>query len=113
MTAPLQVFLAGVAGFAAALIYFAGLRLTVEALGSVHRPGWLLIGSLALRLGLLLSVLWLVAGWTGAAGLVAALVGVIAARSLVVHRVLRGLAQPPPAEGARPDTPAQPQERRP
>lgn len=100
-------------GLAAGWAYFLGLHATIEALGSARRPGWLLLGSLALRLALLLSVLWLVVRWTGPAGLIAALIGVIAARGLLVRRLVRprarrrdgpttGIPTEPPNGGPRP-----------
>lgn len=104
MSATLAVILAGIAGFAAALIYFTGLRLTVQALGSVQHPAGLLLASLLLRLAVLLSVLWLVASWTGAAGLITALVGVIVARTLVVRWTSSALRPRPRAGRGSPDS---------
>jgi F1F0 ATPase subunit 2 len=80
-----------VAGAALGWIYFQALWATLEQLPSRHRPGLWIAASLFLRLGLVLAAfVWLVR-WGGWAPLVAALLGLIAARAMLVKRF-----QPPP-----------------
>ena len=75
-------FLVGVLGGG---LYFSGLWFTVRHLPGARRPGLLLLGSLALRLVLLLGAIYLLASahWSH---LLSALAGVVLARTLLIRR---------------------------
>jgi F1F0 ATPase subunit 2 len=94
--APLTVAAVVIAGFAAGgllgWLFYGGLHLTVRELARARRPALLLGLSLVLRMAALLAGFWvlLLAGerWigTGWPALVPALLGLIAARALLVRR---------------------------
>jgi F1F0 ATPase subunit 2 len=104
-TSPLTVTALMLAAFAAGAglgwLFYAGLYRTVRELHRTRRPALLLGGSLLLRLLLLLAGFWglLLAGarWTGDGwlGLVPGLLGVIAMRTLLLHRYGRPGASRP------------------
>jgi F1F0 ATPase subunit 2 len=66
-------------------LYFGGLWYTVRQLPTASHPARLLLVSFALRLGLLLGAIYLLAGshWSY---LLTALAGVWLARTLLIHR---------------------------
>jgi F1F0 ATPase subunit 2 len=92
MTVTVVVSLAFAAGTGLGWIFYAGLYRTVRTLGSSRHPALLVGGSLLLRILVLLAGLWmlLVAGerWTGHGwlALLPGLLGVIAARTLLLRR---------------------------
>lgn len=90
-----QLLLGLVVGALAGGLYFGGLWFTVRRLATARRPLWVLIGSFAARLALLLVALYLLAGrhWSS---LVGALLGVLLARTVLIRRW-----GPPPAPRAR------------
>ncbi len=82
----IDLTLAFVAGAGLGLLYFGGLWLTVRRLARARRPALLFLGSLVVRVAVLLGGLYLVMGedWRR---LLAALVGVIAARIVLTRRL--------------------------
>ena len=78
--------LAFVAGFALGSLYFAGLWLTVRRLPDASRPALLMLGSLVLRLAVVLAGFYLVAAghW---ARLALALLGFVGARVVIARRL--------------------------
>lgn len=81
--------LSAAAGFVLGALYFAGLRLTTLALTRARRPALLMIASLIGRMALLLAGIWLVGAgdWRR---ILAATIGVVAARAFVLDSVHRG-----------------------
>ncbi len=88
MTTTLGIIVAFVVGILVGLFYFAGLWWTVRRIPESKYPGMLLLGSMAIRLGVLLAVFLLVVG-TSWIRLLAAVVGFILARTILV-RFVRG-----------------------
>jgi F1F0 ATPase subunit 2 len=92
MTVTVLVSVAFAAGTALGWIFYAGLYRTVRTLGSTRHPALLVGGSLLLRILLLVAGLWalLVAGerWIGHGwlALLPGLLGVMAARTLLLRR---------------------------
>ena len=80
-----QLLLSFLVGSVMGVFYFGGLWYTVRQLPGANRPALLLIGSFALRLGLLLTAVYLLASahWSY---LLSALVGVLLARTLLIRR---------------------------
>ncbi len=81
-----QLLLSFLVGSVTGILYFGGLWYTVRQLPSANRPTLLLIGSFALRLGLLLTAVYLLASahWSH---LLSALVGILLARTLLIRRL--------------------------
>ncbi|MCM5571977.1 ATP synthase subunit I [Burkholderiaceae bacterium FT117] len=77
------------AGGLLGLAFFAGLRLTVNALASARRPALLMLASLFARTLLAVAVFWAVGRWAGWQGLVAALGGFLVARTALLARARR------------------------
>lgn len=79
------LLLSFLAGGLAGGLYFSGLWYTVRQLPTARRPVLLLLGSFALRLVLLLGIIYLLASahWSY---LFSALAGVLLARTLLIHR---------------------------
>ncbi|MEX1279779.1 MAG: ATP synthase subunit I [Acidimicrobiia bacterium] len=77
------------AGILAGIVFFGGLRWTVERLPLVRRPGLLISASFLIRTVVLAGVLVL-ASQGDLVRVVAGLVGVIAARTAIVALVRRG-----------------------
>lgn len=91
MTASMYLLLALSGGLAVGWIFFYGLHRTVRALPETGRPALLLGGSLLLRMGLLLGAGWLLFRLGGGLEhLLAAFVGVLLARFLILRRLGRG-----------------------
>ncbi|WP_242518242.1 MULTISPECIES: ATP synthase subunit I [Thiorhodovibrio] len=90
--------LAGVAGLALGAIFFGGLWWTLRKSLESPRPALWLLGSLLVRMGVLLFGLYLISDghWEP---LLAALLGVIGARALVL-RWTRPVDQPSPKQAA-------------
>ena len=80
-----SLLVAGGVGVAAGLLYFEGLWWTVSRLAHARRPSVLLGASFLTRTSVLLATLLAVATHHGA-GVVAAVAGVLAARSVAVRR---------------------------
>jgi F1F0 ATPase subunit 2 len=79
------LLLAAAIGAALGVLYFEGLWLTTSRLGSARLPGLLLVASFLVRAAVLSAGLVLV--MTGGLGrLLAALVGLVVARTVIVHR---------------------------
>ena len=80
-----QLLLSFLGGGVMGVVYFGGLWYTVRQLPGTNRPALLLIGSFALRLGLLLTAVYLIANahWSY---LLSALVGVLLARTWLIRR---------------------------
>jgi F1F0 ATPase subunit 2 len=80
-----QFFLSFLAGILAGGLYFGGLWYTVRQLPTARQPALLLLGSFALRLGLLLGAIYLLASahWSN---LFSAMGGVLLARTLLIRR---------------------------
>jgi F1F0 ATPase subunit 2 len=91
MTASIQLLLAFLGGLAAGWVFFYGLHRTVRALPGSERPALLLIVSLLLRMGLLLGAGWLLFRLGGGLEhLLAAFIGVMLVRFLLLRRLGRG-----------------------
>lgn len=73
------------AGFVVGLVFFAALLWTTDRLVVSERPGVLLVSSTLVRMAVA-GLAFVVIAQMGAAGLVAALVGFVAARVVVVRR---------------------------
>jgi|GEM_PF-1385239 len=80
-----------VTGMMLGLAYYLGLWMTVKRLHRSRSPALLALGSLVLRLGLLLVALYLLTGMQASA-LIASLVGIILAR-LLLQRLLNAAWQ--------------------
>lgn len=80
-----QLLLSFLVGGLAGSLYFGGLWYTVRQLPTATRPALLLLGSFALRLALLLGVIYLLAS-THWSHLLSALAGVLLARTLLIRR---------------------------
>lgn len=89
------------AGATLGLLFFGGLWLTVRRVPEARRPGLLMAGSFLVRVGLLAAGLLLLAR-AGAAHLLAGLLGVLVARTLLVRRLgrLHHPDDPSPGEAA-------------
>jgi len=95
MSEALRLALCAVAGFALGAGYFAGLWWTVRNLNQSAAPGALVLVSFLLRNALLAAGFVVVSGRTWQ-GVVACLLGFVAARLLVVRALARRIE--PPAE---------------
>ncbi|MEA3470028.1 MAG: ATP synthase subunit I [Thermodesulfobacteriota bacterium] len=86
-----QVWLPLVGGFTAGmglgLIYFFGLWMTTRGIAQSRNAGLLMISSLALRLGIVLTGFYYLMTWTGWQGMVTALFGFALVR-LILTRLL-------------------------
>lgn len=82
-------------------LYFRGLRLTIDRLPASRRPGTLLLASFVVRAAAALALFGLVAGLAQGHGLVAALLGFVAARGVMVRRARRELQLDPGARSCR------------
>lgn len=90
MTGSLQLLIAFLGGLALGWVFFYGLHRTVRALPGSDRPALLLIISLLLRMGLVLGAGWLLFRLGGGLEhLLAAFVGVVLARILLLRRLGR------------------------
>ncbi len=80
-----SLLLSFLAGILIGGLYFSGLWITVRQLPTARHPALLLLGSFALRLGLLLAAIYLLANahWSY---LLSAIAGVILARVLLIRR---------------------------
>ena len=87
MTEPERIVSMAIAGFAGGQIYFAVLRHAVDELAA--RRGWLRPLTLSLQRLALAAVLFIMAAKLGAAALLAAFLGFIAARLWAVHSAKR------------------------
>lgn len=90
-------------GVALGGLYFASLWAVVRRVPSSSRPAWLVGGSYLARLAALGMGFWVVLRLGGASALLAALVGVLVARQIVVGKIARSADEPPSAganEGA-------------
>jgi F1F0 ATPase subunit 2 len=85
-----RLFAAVAAGGVLGLVFFGGLWLTVDRLGRSRRPLALAALSFGLRLAVAGVGFWVVLRW-GPQHLVAALVGFLAMRAVLVRRVAAGL----------------------
>lgn len=96
MTRALDLALAGAGGFVLGLVYFAALWITIRRLTVSRHPALLYLGSLLLRLLLMLTGLYLIAGgdWRR---LLVAFTGFLAARLLLLRRGRRS-PSPRPSE---------------
>jgi F1F0 ATPase subunit 2 len=81
------------AGGLLGLVVFVGLWLTVRGLDQARRPALRMLGSQALRLGLVLGVLYLIIIYGGWQHVLAALLGFTVLRVVVVRRIRRRPAQ--------------------
>jgi len=72
-------------GFVLGGLYFAGLWWTVRRMPRARHPLNLYFGSLVLRLAIVLTAFYGVLSYAGWAQLVAALVGFVAGRLLLIH----------------------------
>jgi len=66
--------------------HFGGLWMSLRKLPDLHRPGWVWAGGYFLRLGMLGAGLYWTVRLGGAPALLAALVGVLVARQLLIRR---------------------------
>jgi F1F0 ATPase subunit 2 len=82
----LVLLLAAIAGVAMGWIYFRGLLLTVERLPGVRRPAVWLLASFSLRAAAAVTLFLFTVRLAGWPGLGAALVGFVAARTLLLRR---------------------------
>lgn len=91
MTGSLHLLVAFLGGLTIGWVFFYGLHHTVRSLPGSDRPALLLIVSLLLRMGLVLGAGWLLFRLGGGLEhLVAAFVGVMLARFLLLRRLGRG-----------------------
>jgi F1F0 ATPase subunit 2 len=79
----------GLAGGLLGLAFFAGLRLTVDALAHTKRPALLMIASLFVRTLLAVVVFFALGRWAGWQALAAALAGLLVARTVLIARARR------------------------
>jgi len=79
------LFYSFVGGLLVGLLFFQGLKMTVDRLGVVRRPGTLVLLSMLLRFGLAMTALYLLARTADAWQLLAAVAGFTAARALVAR----------------------------
>lgn len=90
MTTELIAVAAGLlAGVGAGVVFFGGLRWTVERVATARRPALLAVASLAVRMAVVVGVvlpLALAGGWVP---VVAALAGMLAVRTALVARARR------------------------
>lgn len=82
------------AGLVIGIVFFGGLRLTLERLAGARRPAVLILASFVVRIGLAVAVLVALARWTGWAGLVAGAAGMLAVRSLLVRHARSAIDTP-------------------
>ncbi|RPH67691.1 MAG: hypothetical protein EHM83_00835 [Burkholderiales bacterium] len=75
-----------VVGFVVGIVFFAGLRLTIDRLPAARHPGALMLVSLLARMTLAVMALVALSRWGGWAGLLAGAAGLLAARTLLVRR---------------------------
>lgn len=94
----LRLLVSFAAGGLLGLVVFVGLWHTVRGLDRARRPALRILGSQALRLGLVLGVFYLIVTYGGWPHVLAALLGFIALRIVVVRRI-----RPRPAQEG-PDT---------
>ena len=91
MNAAAGLLLAFLGGLAVGWVFFYGLHRTVRALPGSDQPALLLVVSLLLRMGLLLGAGWLLFRLGGELEhLLAAFVGVMLVRFLLLRRLGRG-----------------------
>ncbi len=83
----LQLLPAFAAGAILGLIFFYGLWLTIKNIDQAHNLALRMLGSMLLRLSLVLAGLYGVGYYAGFAGLLAAAGGFMLARLLVVKRI--------------------------
>ena len=79
-------------GFLAAMLYFGGLWWTVSRLPGVRHPNGWYFGSLLIRFALLMAMFIVILRVAGGAAGLASLVGFLAGRLIMVHRI--GSARP-------------------
>ncbi len=79
---------AGAAGVIAGLVFFIGLWVTLQRLPTARSPAPLLLGSLVLRFGLVLTVLYSAAKVGGWQAVLAATAGFTLARLLTMSRFI-------------------------
>lgn len=86
MIEPVPLLFSLVIGFIAGLFFFGALYWTVRRIPHVQRPGLLLVVSFVVRTAAVLGIFYLVmdSSWQR---LVAAVLGFILARSVLVHKV--------------------------
>ncbi|HZX24148.1 MAG TPA: ATP synthase subunit I [Woeseiaceae bacterium] len=97
------LFYAFAGGLVVGLLFFQGLKMTVERLAVARRPGTLVLLSMLLRFGLAMTALYLLARTADAWELLAAVAGFMVARALVARtlRQRRPPAADKPGPGAR------------
>ena len=89
MTLWLQLTAGFAAGALLGWLYFRALRLTVDRLPASRRPGTVLLLSLVARAAATVALFALIARAAQGAGLVAALLGFIGTRTVIVRRARR------------------------
>ena len=82
----LALILALLGGIVLGLFYFLGLWETVRRLSRVRRPLFWILGSLILRLAIILTGLYLI-GYGHWERLIAALIGILLIRTVLVRRI--------------------------
>ena len=87
MTLLLQLLPAFAVGAILGTVFFYGLWITVKDIDQVGNPALRMLGSMLLRLSLVLAGLYAVGYYTGFTGVLAAAGGFMLARLLVVKRV--------------------------
>jgi F1F0 ATPase subunit 2 len=100
-----KVMLGSLSGAAMGGLYFGSLWAVVRRVPDASRPARLVAGSYLARLAALGLGFWAVLRLGGASALLAALVGLLVARRIIVGRIAHSIDQPPPTgsnEGAAP-----------
>ena len=77
------------AGVLLGWLYFRGLQLTIDRLPNSHHPGTWVVGSFALRAATTVAAFMLITRLVQGHGLVAALLGFIAVRTVMIRRTRR------------------------
>ncbi len=91
MTLLLQLLPAFAAGAILGVLFFYGLWLTIKDIDQVRHPAVRMLGSMLLRLSLVLAGLYGVGYYSGFTGVVVAACGFMLARLFVVKRIAPGL----------------------
>lgn len=100
-----KLMLGSLSGAAMGGLYFGSLWAVVRRVPAASRPAWLVAGSYLVRLAALGLGFWAVLRLGGASTLLAALVGLLVARRVIVGRIAQSIDEPSstgPNEGAAP-----------